>query len=72
MNDAVPFIADADVNMQENNRRIGELIIKMDEVGKRPAWLNGGSMNNLLEYNRLREKILNLAIEAFRAGGRFS
>ena len=58
--------------MQEINRRIGELLIKMDEIGKSPAWLNGGSMNNLLEYNKLREKILNLAIEAFRAGGRFS
>ena len=57
--------------MQAYNRRLEDLIRRMDEVGKRPAVIRGGSINDRLEYGRLREIILNLCLEAFRAGGRF-
>ena len=56
----------------EVNKKLETLLIKIDEVGERPAYMKGGSFNDKLEYERLQELFLNECLNAFRSGLRFS
>lgn len=56
----------------ELNKKLETLLTKIDEVGKRPAYMKGGSLNDKLEYERLRELFLDECLNAFRSGLRFS
>ena len=50
------------------NARIQGLIERAEEIGKRPAPMRGGSMNDLVELRRLHDLIAERCIEAFKAG----
>lgn len=48
--------------------RLKELIEKREEIGKRPAYLKGGSYNDKLEYERLGRLILDEIYQMYKNG----
>ena len=59
------------ISVDDINERLEDLVDKMKKIGDRPAPHCGGSLNNILDYNSIRERILELCLEALRAGYRF-
>lgn len=53
------------------NEEILALIAKRKEIGERPAPKKGGSYNNIIDYRRCEEKILEKCLDAFEKGMRF-
>lgn len=51
--------------MADINQDITRMIVEMRELGKLPAPCKGGSHNNLLRYNKLRDRILDKFLSAF-------
>lgn len=56
--------------MNDINQDITRMIVEMRELGKLPAPCKGGSHNNLLRYNKLRDRILDKFLSAFDEGYR--
>ena len=56
--------------MNDINQDIPRMIVEMRELGKLPAPCKGGSHNNLLRYNKLRDRILDKFLSAFDEGYR--
>ena len=56
--------------MNDINQDITRMIVEMRELGKLPAPCKGGSHNNLLRYNKLRDRILDKLLSAFDEGYR--
>lgn len=56
--------------MNNINQDITRMIVEMRELGKLPAPCKGGSHNNLLRYNKLRDRILDKFLSAFDEGYR--
>ena len=56
--------------MNDINQDITRMIVEMREIGKLPAPCKGGSHNNLLRYNKLRDRILDKFLSAFDEGYR--
>lgn len=57
--------------MNDINQDITRMIVEMRELGKLPAPCKGGSHNNLLRYNKQRDRILDKFLSAFDEGYRF-
>ena len=57
--------------MDDINERLEVLVAEMKEIGSRPAPFRGGSLNNFLDYNATRERILCLCLTALESGYRF-
>lgn len=56
--------------MNDINQDITHMIVEMRELGKLPAPCKGGSHNNLLRYNKQRDRILDKFLSAFDEGYR--
>jgi hypothetical protein len=56
--------------MNDINQDITRMIVEMRELGKLPAPCKGGSHNNLLRYNKQRDRILDKFLSAFDEGYR--
>ena len=56
--------------MNDINQDITRMIVEMRELGKLSAPCKGGSHNNLLRYNKLRDRILDKFLSAFDEGYR--
>lgn len=56
--------------MNNINQDITRMIVEMRELGKLPAPCKGGSHNNLLRYNKQRDRILDKFLSAFDEGYR--
>ena len=56
--------------MADINQDITRMIVEMRELGKLPAPCKGGSHNNLLRYNKQRDRILDKFLSAFDEGYR--
>jgi hypothetical protein len=56
--------------MNDINQDITRMIVEMREIGKLPAPCKGGSHNNLLRYNKQRDRILDKFLSAFDEGYR--
>ena len=56
--------------MNDINQDITRMIVEMRELGKLPAPCKGGSHNNLIRYNKLRDRILDKFLSAFDEGYR--
>lgn len=54
--------------MDNINQDMARMVAEMREVGELPAPSKGGSHNNLLRYNEMRERILEKFLSAFDAG----
>ena len=54
--------------MDNINKDMARMVAEMREVGELPAPSKGGSHNNLLRYNEMRERILEKFLSAFDAG----
>lgn len=56
--------------MDNINQDITRMIVEMRELGKLPAPCKGGNYNNLLRYNKMRDRILDKFLSAFNGGYR--
>lgn len=56
--------------MNDINQDITRMIVEMREIGKLSAPCKGGSHNNLLRYNKQRDRILDKFLSAFDEGYR--
>ena len=54
--------------MDNINKDMARMVAEMREVGELPAPSKGGSHNNLLRYNEMRERIFEKFLSAFDAG----